>query len=109
MAFVLQLFGGLRLVDDDGGVIPLPDRARALLAYLAVTAEPVSRQVLGELLSAEGSEREQRTIVRQTVYLARKAMAEGAIVSTQESELALNDALVSVDVRRFQHAVACGD
>jgi TolB-like protein/DNA-binding SARP family transcriptional activator/Flp pilus assembly protein TadD len=109
MAFVLQLLGGFRLVDDDGRSISLPDRARALLAYLALAPAPVPRKVLGELLSAEGDEREQRTTVRQTAYLARKAMADGAVLSTQESDLALNDALVSVDARLFQEAIARRD
>jgi len=35
MTFVLQLFGGFRLVAEDGKPASLPDRARALLAYLA--------------------------------------------------------------------------
>ena len=44
MAFVLQLFGGFRLVGEHGKSAPLPDRARALLAYLAVASSPVRRQ-----------------------------------------------------------------
>jgi DNA-binding SARP family transcriptional activator len=109
MAFVLQLFGGFRLVGADGMPVVLPDRARALLAYLAVASSPVPRQALAELLSAEGNEQEQRTTLRQAVYVARKAMADSAVICTQETDLALNDALVSADVRHFQSAIACGD
>ncbi|MGH9201111.1 MAG: BTAD domain-containing putative transcriptional regulator, partial [Vicinamibacterales bacterium] len=110
MAFVLQLFGGFRLVGQDGKSVSLPDRARALLAYLAVTSSPVPRQVLAELLSAEGNEQEQRTMLRQAVYLARKEMADATVICTQESNLVLNDALVSADVRLFQSAIArCDD
>jgi DNA-binding SARP family transcriptional activator len=109
MAFFLQLFGGFRLVGQDGTLIALPERARALLSYLAMAPSPVSRQVLAELLSAEGCEQDQRTALRQAAYLARKAMADGAAISTRDSDLWLNDALVSVDVRLFQSAVARGD
>jgi TolB-like protein/DNA-binding SARP family transcriptional activator/Flp pilus assembly protein TadD len=108
MAFVLQLFGGFRLVGEDGKSASLPDRARALLAYLAVASSPVPRQILAELLSAEGREQEQRTTLRQAVYLGRKAMADNAVLSPG-TDLALNDALVTVDVRLFQRSIARGD
>jgi TolB-like protein/DNA-binding SARP family transcriptional activator/Flp pilus assembly protein TadD len=108
MAFVLQLFGGFRLVGEDGKSAPLPDRARVLLTYLAVASSPVPRQLLAELLSAEGSEREQRTTLRQAVYLVRKVVADGVVLSP-ETDLALNDALVTADVRLFQRSIARGD
>jgi TolB-like protein/DNA-binding SARP family transcriptional activator/Tfp pilus assembly protein PilF len=108
MAFVLQLFGGFRLVGEDGKTAPLPDRARALLAYLAVASSPVSRQILAELLSAEGSEQEQRTALRQAIYLVRKIVAHGAVLSP-EADLALNDTHVTADVRLFQCSIARGD
>jgi DNA-binding SARP family transcriptional activator/TolB-like protein len=109
MAFVLQLLGGFRLIGEDGKVIPLPDRARALLAYLAVASSPVPRQALAALLSAEGNEQEQRTALRQAVYLARKATADNAVTCKHESDLALNGALVSADVDPFRSAIARGD
>src|SRR5215471_12181607 len=108
MAFVLQLFGGFRLVGEDGKSASLPDRARALLAYLALASSPVSRQILAELLSAEGGEQEQRTSLRQAIYLARKAMVDSAVLSPR-TDLALNDTLVTVDVRLFQRSIARGD
>ena len=108
MAFVLQLFGGFRLVGEDGKSASLPDRSRALLAYLAVGSSPVPRPILAEVLSAEGSEQEQRTTLRQAVYLVRKVVADGAVLSA-ETDLALNDALVTADVRLFQRSIARGD
>jgi TolB-like protein/DNA-binding SARP family transcriptional activator/Tfp pilus assembly protein PilF len=108
MAFVLQLFGGFRLVGEDGKPVALPDRARALLAYLAVASSPVPRQALAELLGAEGSEQDRRTTLRQAVYLVRKATADG-VICAQEDDLVLNAALVRVDVGLFQCAVARGD
>jgi TolB-like protein/DNA-binding SARP family transcriptional activator/Flp pilus assembly protein TadD len=108
MAFVLQLFGGFRLVGEDGKPASLPDRARALLGYLAAASSPVSRQILADLLSAEGTEQEQRTTLRQAVYLARKVVGDGAVLS-RETDLALNDARVKADVRLFQGSIARGD
>jgi TolB-like protein/DNA-binding SARP family transcriptional activator/Tfp pilus assembly protein PilF len=107
MAFVLQLFGGFRLAGKDGKSASLPDRARALLAYLAVASSPVPRQILAELLSAEGNEQEQRTTLRQAVYLVRKVVANSAVLSA-ETDLVLNDALVTADVRLFQRSIARG-
>jgi adenylate cyclase len=108
MAFVLRLFGGFCLVGEDGKSASLPDRARTLLAYLAVASSPVPRQALAELLSAEGSEQEQRTTLRQAVYLVRKAVGDSAVLSA-EPDLTLNNALVKVDVRLFQRSIALGD
>jgi TolB-like protein/DNA-binding SARP family transcriptional activator/Tfp pilus assembly protein PilF len=109
MAFVLQFFGGFRLVGEDGKPVSLPDRARALLAYLATAPSAAPRQLLAELLSAEGDAQEQRTTLRQAVYLVRKAMAD-AVICTQEGGLVLNGELVSADVRLFQSAIArCDD
>ena len=108
MTFVLQLFGGFRLVAEDGKPASLPDRARALLAYLAVVSSPVPRRMLAELLSAEGSERKQRATLRQALYLVRKATADSAVLSL-ETDLALNSELVSVDVRLFQRSIGRGD
>jgi DNA-binding SARP family transcriptional activator len=71
MAFVLQLFGGFHLVGEDGRSVPLPDRARALLAYLAVASSPVPRHVLAELLSAEVTNRSSvRHFARPSISLA---------------------------------------
>jgi TolB-like protein/DNA-binding SARP family transcriptional activator/lipopolysaccharide biosynthesis regulator YciM len=108
MAFVLQLFGGVRLVGADGKPASLPDRARALLAYLAVASSPVPRQILAELLSADGNERRQRAHLRQAVYQVRKVVAGSAVLSS-ESDLALNDTLVTADVNLFQRLIALGD
>jgi TolB-like protein/DNA-binding SARP family transcriptional activator/Tfp pilus assembly protein PilF len=108
MAFVLQLFGGFRLVGEDGKSASLPDRACALLAYLAVASSAVPRRILAELLSAEGSEQDQRTALRQAIYLVRKVVADSAVLSA-ETGLVLNDALVTADVRLFQRAIARRD
>jgi len=109
MPFVLQLLGAFRLIGEDGKPVSLPDRARAMLAYLALASSPVPRPVLAELLSEQGDEQEQRTALRQAVYLTRKAVADCAVICTQEDDLFLNDTLVSADVRLFQSAIAGGD
>lgn len=109
MGFVLQLFGGFRLIDQSGKAIVLPERGRALLAYLSVASAVVPRRKLAELLSEQDSEQEQRAVLRQAVYIARKAMADSAVICTREDNLILDNTLVSADVCRFQRALVRGD
>jgi adenylate cyclase len=110
MHLALELFGGFRLVDAERRTVRVPDRrARALIAYLALAESAVPRRVLGELLCLEGDEQDQRTKLRQAVYVARKAAAEPDLVITIEDQIRLNGALLVSDVRRFQAAIARGD
>jgi DNA-binding SARP family transcriptional activator/TolB-like protein len=109
MGLILKLFGGFRLVHQNGQPIVLTERARALLAYLAVAQSPVPRQALAELLSDAGSEQEQRTFLRQTLYLLRKATAENIILSSSDGGLQLNAELMQADVHLFKRALTNPD
>jgi DNA-binding SARP family transcriptional activator/TolB-like protein len=109
MTLVLNLFGGFRLIHQNGQPVVLTERARALLAYLAVAESPVRRQAIAELLSDAGSEQEQRTSLRQTLYLLRKATAESIIVSSSDGGLQLNAELAEADVHLFKRALTNPD
>jgi DNA-binding SARP family transcriptional activator/TolB-like protein len=109
MDFVLQLFGGFRLARQASLPAGLTERARALLAYLAVASDPVPRQVLAEMLSDGGVEREQRTVLRQALYLLRKATSEKIVVSTANDDLLLNGELVQTDVQLFRIEISSHD
>ena len=109
MDFVLQLFGGFRLARQGGLPAGLTERARALLAYLAVASAPVPRQVLAEMLSNGGVEREQRTALRQALYLLRKATSEKIVVSAANDDLLLNGELVQADVQLFRTEISSHD
>jgi DNA-binding SARP family transcriptional activator/TolB-like protein len=109
MGLVLKLFGGFRLIHQDAQQVVLTERARALLAYLAVAQFPVPRQALAELLSDAGSEQEQRTSFRQTLYLLRKATVDNIVLSSSDGGLQLNAELVEADAHLFKRALANRD
>jgi TolB-like protein/DNA-binding SARP family transcriptional activator/cytochrome c-type biogenesis protein CcmH/NrfG len=110
MPLTLELFGGFRLVDAERRTVHVPDRrARALIAYLALAESAVPRRALAELLCSEGDEQDQRTALRQAVYVARKAATEPDLVVTVQAQIDLNGALLVSDVGRFQAAIARGD
>ena len=80
MGIALQLIGGFRAVRDDGQVVQLPDRARALLAHLAVAVAPIKRTVLAAVLSPDECESDQRRNLRQALYVVRQALGHKEIV-----------------------------
>src|SRR4051794_31192967 len=107
MLFTLELFGGFRLLGAERGAVRVPDRrARCLLAYLALAERPVPRIALAELLCPEGDEQDQRTALRQAVYVARKAAAQRDLVVAAHDRIGLDQASLVSDVRRFQAAIA---
>jgi adenylate cyclase len=110
MPFTLELFGGFRLFSAERGTVRVPDRrARSLIAYLALAEGPVPRTALAELLCSEGDEQDQRTALRQAVYVARKVSAQSDLVITAHDRIGLNQVSLVSDVRRFQAAIARGD
>jgi DNA-binding SARP family transcriptional activator len=74
-----------------------------------MTERPVPRLALAELLCPEGDEQDQRTALRQAVYLARKATAQPDLFDSVDDQIGLNEALLVSDVRRFQTAIACSN
>jgi adenylate cyclase len=110
MPLALELFGGFRLLDAERGTLRVPDRrARGLIAYLALAERAVPRRAVAELLCAEGNEQDQRTALRQAVYVARKATREPDLVVAVEDRIGLNGAMLVSDVLRFRAAIARGD
>jgi DNA-binding SARP family transcriptional activator/TolB-like protein len=105
----LQLLGGFRAVCNDGRLILLPERARALLAYLAMADSAVPRSELASLLSSDECEQDQRRNLRQALYVARQAVGPDAIVCTGQGDLDLNEDLLRADVREFRRAITSGD
>jgi DNA-binding SARP family transcriptional activator len=71
----LMLFGGFR-AEVDGRPIALPKKARALLAYLALSPGPHSRTRLAALLWGASGDEQARNSLRQALYLIRRALAE---------------------------------
>jgi DNA-binding SARP family transcriptional activator/TolB-like protein len=105
----LRLIGGFQAIPDGGHVVQLPDRARALLAYLSLADSAVRRDVLAEFLSPERSEQAQRKILRQALYAVRQALGRDVIVCGEHGGLALDHGRLRSDVRAFRDAIAAGD
>ncbi len=103
----LDLFGGFELqqAGPNGGAVTLSaKKARGLLAYLAVSGRPQSRDKLAALLWDESAESQARTSLRQALAAVRK-VGDGAVLAADES-LALDDAAVVTDVGRFAALLA---
>lgn len=105
----LQFLGGFRAVRNDGHVVQLPERSRALLAYLAMAESPVYRAALASFLSPDQCEGDQRRNLRQALYILRQEVGRDVIACTEQGDLGLNETFVRADVRDFRRAVASDD
>lgn len=95
-------------VDIRVGGVPLAvdtRKAVALLAYLALTSRPASRESLGALLWPESGDAEARGALRRTLSVLNSALG-GIGLAIDRMSVALDPALVDLDVTRFREAVA---
>jgi predicted ATPase/DNA-binding SARP family transcriptional activator len=98
---VFQLFGGLH-IRLGGASLPASvyGKGRALLAYLAVTARPHTREALAGLLWGEMSETDARTNLRQVLATLHKVLGPYLLVTRQT--VGLNaDRGYACDVQKF--------
>jgi DNA-binding SARP family transcriptional activator len=108
----LSLLGGFELQCSEGAaLVVLPKKARALLAFLAVSrGRAQSRERLAGLLWAESSEAHARMSLRKTLSAIRRALPQagaGLIVADVEFVRLATDTLGS-DVHEFEVLVADG-
>lgn len=111
MSFTLKLFGGASLESDRGTVTggAVQRHRVALLALLATTpSRGISRDKLIALLWPQRDYEHGRNLLNQAVYVLRKELGEGAIVSAGD-ELRLNGDIVDCDVIAFDRALDAGD
>jgi DNA-binding SARP family transcriptional activator/TolB-like protein len=109
MPLVLELLGGFRLRGADGNPLHLPGRGRALLALLALSSSPMTRDLLARRLCSDGCEQDQRKELRQTLYAVRRTAGEFAVCVGEDGCLGLSHAEVSADVLGFRAAISAGD
>src|SRR5262245_26171182 len=106
----LQLFGGFQARLEPGSVVRVPTRkAEALLGYLAVPlGRPHPRDKLVSLLWGELPEARARASFRQEIFRLRRALGDEhqACLRLDADGLALDPAVVAVDVAAFEAAVA---
>jgi DNA-binding SARP family transcriptional activator/TolB-like protein len=107
----LNLLGGATLEGADGPFSgPSTQRHRlALLALLAAACpRPLTRDKLVGYLWAERDTRHARNLLKQSVHVLRRALGEGAILSSGD-ELRLDPRAVQCDLVAFEEAVSSGD
>ena len=81
----LYLFGPPK-VELDGSPVQIPRRkALALLAYLAVTRQPHSRDALAALLWPENDQSGARAELRRTLSVLKRALGNGWLVADRET------------------------
>jgi hypothetical protein len=106
----LKFLGGAIIAVGDtplGG--PAAHRHRlALLALLATTGRPMSRDKLVAYLWPERDTESARNLLKTAVHELRKVLGEGAIVSIGD-QLTLEAKVLRCDVIEFEAAVAAGD
>jgi DNA-binding SARP family transcriptional activator len=109
---VLTLLGGFEARLDGGPLLTLPTRkAQALVAYLSLPpgrAHP--RDKLAALLWGDQDDTAARNSLRQTLFALRRALAPAnpPCLVVEGDTLALNPAVVEVDVAAFEREVADG-
>lgn len=101
----IQLLGPVT-VEVGGGPLAVDTRkATALLAYLAVTGRPASRESLAALLWPEAGGSDARAALRRTLSVLNAGLGEGALAIDRTS-VALRDDVAEVDLARFRAALA---
>jgi hypothetical protein len=107
---ILKLLGGA--VIESGGKLlggPATHRHRlALLAILAVTGRPASRDKLIAYLWPERDTERARNLLKTNLHELRKLLGEGAIMSTGDA-LSIDPALLRCDVTEYETAARAGD
>lgn len=106
----LALLGCLQAGLADGQPLRLPKKTQALLAYLGLRpGQAYARDRLAALLWGERGNKQARKSLRQAIHvLGRSLPGQVAPLVLKGETIALNAALVEVDVARFEQLVAEG-
>jgi DNA-binding SARP family transcriptional activator/pimeloyl-ACP methyl ester carboxylesterase len=102
----LFLFGAPR-IERDGKSIQLNlKKAMAMIAYLAVTERPQSRDFLAGLLWPESDQTTARSNLRRTLYLIQQKVGEGFLRVSNENLEISPEAHFWLDLKDFQKQIA---
>src|SRR5687767_11614274 len=106
----LLLFGGATLEGDRGPIAGRSAQRRrlGLLAILAASSRPVSRDKLIGYLWEESDTDKARRLLSESVYVIRKSLGEDALLSSG-NDLRLNPEVVSSDLAEFAALLQAGD
>lgn len=101
----LYLFGPPQLEVNQQRIVLSLRKMQALLAYLAVTAQPHSRDHLATLFWPEANQRRARANLRQMTFNVANRVGEALLISTQTT-IGLDSAIdLWVDVKAFEALV----
>ncbi len=101
----IRLLGPVRVEVDERPLAVDTRKAVALLAYLAVTARPASRESLAALLWPESGGDEARGALRRTLSVLNHGLG-GVGLEIDRSAIALRPADIEVDLVRFRRIMA---
>lgn len=100
----VRLFGQIECTLNET-VVPLPPSAQLLLAYLALENQrPHSREHLATLFWPDIEAHYARTNLRKTLWKLQRALADTSALSMQQSTIALNTTIFTIDCHQFEHA-----
>ena len=108
---VLRCLGRFRIEDISGDqLLPRSRKARAILAALAVSGRPLSRDRLADLLWSERGTVQARSSLRQAVFeLQHLEQAGEPILAVSRDDLALRPDLAVTDIALIRGAAEDGD
>ncbi|MEM7129549.1 MAG: tetratricopeptide repeat protein [Chloroflexota bacterium] len=105
----LYLFGPPRLVVDNNRTINISLRkAQAMIAYLAVTNQPQSRDSLSTLFWPEADQRKARTNLRRMLYDIGQRVQAPLLATTAETVYVDPTINLWVDTIAFRESIAIG-
>jgi predicted ATPase/DNA-binding SARP family transcriptional activator len=102
MSLVIQLLGSPRFTQDGDRLNLNRRKSIALLAYLAVTRQPQSREALAGLLWPEYDEATARMNLRRDLSLLRKELAGDDPLLVDRLQVEFSPAAAEVDVYQFE-------
>jgi len=103
----LFLLGSPRIERPFGAPLEVDTRkALALVAYLAVTRQPQTRDALAGLLWPEYGQSRARAALRRTLSALQHARSDGWLVADRESVGLVEGDLLWVDLREFRNKLA---
>ncbi|MGE0419696.1 MAG: hypothetical protein AB7O80_23070, partial [Acetobacteraceae bacterium] len=98
----ISLLGGFSLRVAGRGVVSIPRKARALLAYLSMQeGQSVSRETIADLLWTDRGVEQARHSLRQTLLVMRRDLGPD-VLRHDGQELSLAPDLVETDATRFR-------
>jgi DNA-binding SARP family transcriptional activator/tetratricopeptide (TPR) repeat protein len=100
----IRLLGPVEILVEGHPLAVDTRKAVALLAYLAVTAQPASRERLAALLWPESSDPDSRSALRRTLSVLRSALGP-ARLTIDRQRVELVDSGVAIDLRAFRERV----